>query len=328
MATIGTAVTLLDWAKRQNPDGSIGAIAEILTQKNEFIEDMVWVEGNLPTGHRATIRTGLPTIYFRLLNQGVPPSKSTTTQVDETAAIMEARGQIDKDLAELNGMSAAFRASENEPYMESMAQTFAAKSFYGNVGTDPEQFSGLATRYSDNTTAAIKENIIDAGGTGTDNTSIWLIGWGENAVHGIYPKGSQMGLQHQDMGLQDAFDSNGYRFRAYLDWYQWKAGIVVRDWRYAVRIANIDVSNLTTNSSAADILQLMAQAVDKLPSRGAAKFAFYTSRNVKTALRIQVMNKPNVYLSLDNVEGRPMTSFDGIPIRIVDQILSTESKVS
>lgn len=328
MALIGTALTLLDGAKRLAPDGSISAIAEVLSQKNELIEDMVWVEGNLPTGTRATIRTGLPTVYFRLLNQGVPPSKSTTVQVDETAAIMEARGQIDKDLAMLNGLTAQFRASENEPFIESMAQTFATKVFYGNVGTDPEQFSGLATRYSDNTTAASKENVIDAGGVGADNMSIWLIVWGENTVHGVYPKGSQMGLQHEDLGLQDAFDSSGNRFRAYLDWYQWKCGIVVRDWRYAVRIANIDASNLIASSSAADILQLMAMAVDKIPNFSAGRAAFYVNRTVKTMLRIQTMNKSNVYLTVGNEEGKPKLSFDGIPIRIVDQLLSTESKVS
>ena len=328
MAGIGTAVTLLDWSKVQGPDGSIQAIAEVLGQKNEFIEDMVWVEGNLPTGHRGTIRTGLPTVYFRLLNQGVPPSKATTTQVDEAAAIMEARCQIDKDLAELNGLAPAFRASQSVPFLESMAQTFAAKAFYGNVNTDPEQFSGLATRYSDNTTAAIKENIIDGGGTGSDNTSIWLIGWGDNAVHGIYPKGSQMCLQHQDLGLADAFDSNGYRFRAYLDWYQWKAGLFVADWRCAVRIPNIDVSNTVGATSAPDIASLMIQAIDKVNMNAASKWAFYMNRTLGTALNLQMYNRPNMLLTMENSDGKAWSRFRGIPIRTVDQILSTESRVT
>lgn len=328
MATIGTAITLLDYARRVDPNGMIGAIAEVLAQKNEILEDIPWVEGNLPTGHRAIIRTGLPTIYFRQLNQGVPPSKSTTVPVDEPAAIMEARGQIDKDIAALNGMTAQFRASENEPFIEAMAQTFAAKAFYGNVGTDPEQFSGLATRYSDDSGPANAENIINAGGTGTDNTSLWLIVWGENTVFGVYPKGSTMGLQHEDLGLQDAFDSSNNRFRAWLDWYQWKCGIVVKDWRYAVRIANIDVSNLTGQSSAADLLELMAMAVEKIPSFAAGKAAFYGNRTLTGMLRIQAMNRPGVQLQVGNEEGKPKTMFDGIPIRKVDQLLSTESAVT
>jgi hypothetical protein len=328
MPVIGTAVNLVDAAKRTDPDGTIAAIAEVLNQTNEVIPDVPFAEGNLPTGHRATIRTGLPQIYFRRLNQGVPTSKSTTAQVDETTCMMEGRGQIDRDLAMLNGNTAEFRASENMPFLEAMGQAFAAKLFYGNVGTQPETFSGLATRYSDKTNALNKENIIDAGGAQTDNTSIWLIGWGEQTVFGIYPKGSVAGLQHEDLGLEDAFDANQNRFRAVMDWYQWKCGLVVKDWRFAVRICNIDVSNLQSQANQADILELMAVAVDKIPKeQTSAKLCFYANRTVKTILRIQCMNRPNVYLTMGTEESRPKLSFDGHPIKLVDQILNNEARV-
>lgn len=333
MAGLGTAVNLIDLTKRMDPDGSIAAIGEILAQVNDLNGDIVWQEGNLPTGHRVTLRSGLPTVYFRMLNQGVAASKSTTVQVDEGTAMMEARSQIDKDLAELNGMSAAFRMSESVPFIESMGQTFGAKAFYGNTGTDPEQFTGLATRYSDNSGPANSENIMDAGGTGSDNTSVWLIGHGEQAVFGIYPKGSRAGLDHQDLGLQDAFDANASvptasRFRAYMDWYQWKCGLVVKDWRFAVRIANIDVSNLVAQSSAADLLELMALSVDKIPASSGVRLSWYMNRTVKSMLRIQCMNRPNVHFQPGNEEGKSKDTFDGIPIRRMDQLLSTESAVS
>jgi hypothetical protein len=330
MATIGTAVTLADHAKRMDPNGAIDAIAEILAQKNELLASAAWQEGNLPTGHRVTIRSGLPEIYFRLLNQGVLPSKSTTVQVDEGTSIMEARCQIDKDVAELNGNTAAFRASESAPFMESHAQTLARTFWYGNAGLDPEQFTGFAPRYSDNSGPANAENVIDAGGTGSDNTSIWLIGWGENGCYGIYPKGSKAGLTHEDLGLQDAFDSNTppRRFRAWMDWYQQKPGLCVRDWRYAVRIANIDVSNLVAETSAADLLELMAVAVDKPPSVSDAKFAFYMNRTLRTMLRIQCMNRPNVYLTPGGEESKRKLSFDNIPILLSDQLLVNEAAVT
>jgi hypothetical protein len=238
--------------------------------------------------------------------------------------MMEARGQIDKDLAELNGLSSAFRMSENGPFIESMGQTFAAKVIYGNTGTDPEQFTGLATRYSDNSGPANAENIVDGGGTGSDNTSLWLIGWDENSIYGVYPKGLQAGLQHEDLGLADAFDGDNNRFRAYMDRWAWKCGLVVKDWRYAIRGCNIDVSNLIAESSATDLLELMAIMVDKMPA-GSARWSFYCNRTVKTMLRIQCMNRPNVYLTLGNEEGRPKLSFDGIPIELHDQLLSNES---
>lgn len=328
MAALGSAVTLLDLASRMDPNGGIAPICELLAQTNDFNKDVRWKEGNLTTGERVTIRTGLPTIYFRRLNQGVATSKSTTVQVDEGTCMMEARGQIDKDLADLNGLTAAFRMSENAPFIESMGQTFGAKAFYGNVGTDPEQFSGLATRYSDDSGPANAENIVSGGGSGSDNTSIWLIGHGDQGVYGIHPKGLPAGLTHEDLGLADAFDSSSRRFRAYMDLWQWKPGLVVKDWRCAVRGANIDVSNLIAESSAADILEMMAIMVDKVPMTSGLSWSFYCNRTVKTMLRIQCMNRPNVYLTLGQEEGRPKLSFDGIPIKLHDQLLSTEATVS
>ena len=329
MAALGTAVNLLDLATRMDPQGGIAPIAELLSQTNSFNGNMVWKEGNLTTGERVSIRTGLPTIYFRKLNQGIQPSKSTTVQVDEGTCMMEARGQIDKDLAELNGLSAAFRMSENAPFIESMGQTFGAKAFYGNTGTDPEQFTGLATRYSDDSGPANAENIVSGAGAGSDNTSIWLVDHSEQGLYGVYPKGLMGGLQHEDLGLGDAFDTQTppARFRAYMDRWSWKCGEVLKDWRRVVRGANIDVSNLIAETSAADILELMAVMVDKIPA-GQGNLRFYCNRTVSTMLRIQCMNRPNVYLTVGQEEGRKKLNFDGIPIELHDQLLSTESAVT
>ena len=103
MATLSTTqLTLADWAKRLDPNGSVSAVAELLSQSYDILDDMVWQEGNLPTGHRVSIRTGLPTVAWRALNAGVAASKSTTAQVDEAVALMEGRSNIDAKLAALN----------------------------------------------------------------------------------------------------------------------------------------------------------------------------------------------------------------------------------
>ena len=178
MATLSNnSLTLADWAKRVDPDGRVPIVAELLSQSNEILEDCVFKEGNLPTGERVVIRTGLPTVYWRALNQGIPSSKSTTAQVDEACGILEARSEVDKDLAMLNGNTAQFRLSEDTAFLEAMNQTQATTMFYGNPGVDPKQFLGLAARYSDST-AANGQNILKAGGSGSDNTSIYLVVWG------------------------------------------------------------------------------------------------------------------------------------------------------
>ena len=244
MATLSTSnLTLADWAKRSDPDGRVPIVAELLSQSNEILDDCVFKEGNLPTGERVVIRTGLPEVYWRALNQGIPSSKSTTAQIDEACGILEARSEVDKDLAMLNGNTAQFRLSEDTAFLEAMNQTQAETMFYGNPGTDPKKFLGLAPRYGD-LSADNAVNILDAGGTGSDNASVYLVVWGDQTVYCPFPKGSKAGLTHEDLGEQTVYNSDGTRLQAFATRYQWKNGLVVKDWRYVVRICNIDISDL------------------------------------------------------------------------------------
>lgn len=332
MATLANKVTLLDVARTLDPDGRTAAIAELLSQENEMLMDMPWFEGNLPTGHRTTVRTGLPDVIFRKLNAGVPPSKATTAQLDEACAILEARSEIDKDLAMLNGNTNSFRLTQAKAFLEAMNQKMQNQVIYGDKLT-AEGFVGLAPRFDDVPTtspgAENKVNVIDAGGTGTDNTSIWLVGWGPTSIHGIYPKGSQAGLVHNDLGEGDAFDSSNNRFRAFMDQYQWKCGIAVPDWRYVVRICNIDVSDLTKNAaSGADIIDLMTQAQEIIHSLTGVQPAYYCNRTVRSFLRRQTVNKVAAgTLQYDNVDGKPALMFGEVPVRRVDAIINAEARV-
>lgn len=333
MATLASgALTLADWAKRLDPDGKIPAVAELLSQTNEILEDAVFKEGNLPTGHRVVIRTGLPTAYWRSINQGVPPSKSATVQVDESVGMLEAYSRVDKDLAELNGNTSAFRLSEDSAFLEAMNQTQAQTLLYGNPATDPRQYLGLASRYGTISGAGNAQNIIDAGGTLSNNTSIWLVVWGENSVFCTFPKGSKAGLAHDDQGVLTVYDANNNPYQAYQTHYQWKNGLVVKDWRYVVRIANINVANLVAESSAADLVKLMSRALDRVPNLSLGRAVFYMNRTVFSMLRIQALGKSSATLSIQqslNQFGTPQswTSFEGVPLRRVDQLLNTEARV-
>jgi hypothetical protein len=339
MATLSNnSLTLADWAKRVDPDGRVPIVAELLSQSNEILEDCVFKEGNLPTGERVVIRTGLPTVYWRALNQGIPSSKSTTAQVDEACGILEARSEVDKDLAMLNGNTAQFRLSEDTAFLEAMNQTQATTMFYGNPGVDPKQFLGLAARYSDST-AANGQNILKAGGAGSDNTSIYLVVWGDNTVYCPFPKGSKAGLIHEDLGEQTVYNSDGTRMQALATRYQWKNGLVVKDWRYVVRIANIDVSDLMgqTGTQAATaataIVKLMARALYRIPNMSMGRAAFYMNRTVHSGLSIAALDKSQYVLKINeglSQFGMPYSwlSFLGVPLRRVDAILNTEAAIS
>lgn len=331
------ALTLADWAKRTDPDGQVPKVAELLSQTNEILEDAVFKEGNLPTGHRLTIRTGLPQVFYRMIGQGVPTSKSTTAQIDEACGILEARSHIDVLLANLNGNEAAFRLSEDEAFIEAMNQTQAGAMFYGNPGTDPRQFLGFQTRYS-SLGAGNGGNILDAGGTGSNNTSIWLVVWGENTVFCPFPKGSKAGLQHKDLGEESVPDANGNFYQALRALYQWQNGLAVKDWRYVVRIANINTTDLIGQSAtqaaaaATAIINLMVRAMDRPPNLAMGRPAFYANRTVYSMLRVAALNKSNTALSIEAAVNQfgtayKMTTFMGIPLRKVDQLLNTESRV-
>ena len=330
MAVLSTTnPTLADVAKRYDADGKIDTIVELLAETNEVLDDMTFLEGNLPTGHKTTVRSGLPSSTWRKLNYGVQPSKSTTVQITDTAGMLEAYAEVDKALADLNGNTASFRLSEDRAFLESMNQTMASTLFYGDTGTDPEKFMGLAPRYN-SLSAESGDNIIVGGGSGSDNTSIWLVCWGPNTCHGIYPKGSQAGLKHQDLGEVTLEDAASGKYQGYRTHYKWDIGMSLRDWRYVVRIPNIDVSNLTKDASgsSAALVDLMVQAVEKLPNVNLGRCVFYGNRTISSILRRQITNTSNVRLSMDEVAGKRVMSFDGIPFRRNDAILNNEALVS
>jgi hypothetical protein len=322
----------MDVAKRLDPDGRIDTIVDILAETNEVLPEMTMLEGNLPTGHRTTMRTGLPAPTWRKLYGGVQPSKSSTVQITDTTGMLEAYAEVDKALADLNGNTAAFRLSEDRAHIEGINQEFASSLFYASEASAPEEITGFAPRYN-SLSAENAENIVQESGiTGqNDCSSIWLVVWGPNTCHGIYPKGSQAGLQVEDKGSVtiENVDGSGGRMEAYRTHYRWDVGLTVRDWRYVVRV-QFDSGTLTGDAaSGANLIDLMTQAVEIPPSLTAGRAAFYCNRRTKQFLRRQIVEKVSAStLTMDQIAGKHVMSFDGIPVRRVDSILNTESAVA
>lgn len=330
MATLSTTnPTLADVAARLTADGKIDPnIIEMLAETNEILDDMTVIEANSFTEHKTTVRSGLPTATWRKLNYGVQPTKSRTVAVKDTMGMLENYAEVDKALADLNGNSAAWRLSEDRAFIEGMNKDMATTLFYGDSSLDPEKFMGLAPRYNLKS-AENGDNIIDAAGTGSDNASIWLVVWGQNTCHSIYPKGSPAGLQARDLGEDTLTDAAGGRYQGYRTHYKWDVGLTLRDWRYVVRIANIDVSDLTKNASAgADLIDLMTQALELIPNVGMGRPCFYMPRKLRSFLRRQITNKVvNSTLTMEEVAGKKVVTFDNVPCRRSDALLLTEARV-
>ncbi|MFZ2972239.1 MAG: major capsid protein [Ferribacterium limneticum] len=330
MATLpSTNPTLADVAARLGADGKIDPnIVEMLSETNEILDDMTFIEANGFTEHKTTIRSGLPAGTWRKLNYGVQPEKSRTVPIKDSLGMLETYAEVDKALADLNGNSAAWRLSEDRAFIEGLNQTMATTLFYGDASLDPEKFTGLAPRYN-LLSAENGINIVDAGGTGSDNASIWLVVWGPNTCHGIYPKGSPAGLQTRDLGEDTLTDAAGGRYQGYRTHYKWDNGVTLRDWRYVVRVANIDVSDLTKNAaSGADLIDLMTQALELIPNIGMGRPVFYMPRKLRSFLRRQITNKvAGSTLTMEEISGKKVVAFDGVPCRRTDALLLTEARV-
>jgi len=336
MATIGsTFVDLIDVYKQQDGKGEYIPIIEMLTQMNPILDDANAVECNKGTEHLHTVRTGLPSVAWGRLYKGIAQSKSGKAQVTDTTGFVEGLSTVDERLLKLSGNKGAIRLSEGMGYLEAMNNEVATKIFYGNTAADPDQFMGLAPRFNvapTNAAPAPNSNqIIDAGGVGVDNTSIWLVTWGDNQTNLLYPKGTKAGVSREDMGRQRVLDAAGNPYYAEEEKYSWHVGLAVKDWRYISRVCNIDVSNMQAGTVA--LYDFLRKAYYKLQNRRVAggKLAMYCNRDVLEALDAIATNAGAsdnfVRLQRTEVEGKEVLSYRGIPIRETDALINTEARV-
>ena len=332
MATLGaTYVDLIDIYKQQDGHGQFVPVIEMLMEMNPMLDDAIAVECNKGTTHLHTVRSGLPDVTWGKLYQGIPNSKGKTSQVEDTTGFVEGLSTIDKRLLDLSTNEGAVRLSEAQAYLESISQEVATKLIYGNTADDPEEFMGLAPRF--NSLAAANGNqIIDGGGTGSDNTSIWFVTWGDNQCNLLYPKGTQAGVQREDMGEQRVTDGSGNAYYAKEEKFTWHVGLAVKDWRYVSRVANIDVSLMQGGSVA--LYDFMRKAYYKLQNRRVAggNIAIYCNRDVLEALDALASNAgaSDSFIRLTtgtDIQGNEVTTYRGIPIRETDAIINTEARV-
>lgn len=341
-------LTLADIGRRLDPDGRVADMADLLSQCNEMVDDMPLVEANGLTSHVTTLVTGLPKGTYTRYYQGVQYTKSNTAQVEFGMSLLRDYSQIDKKLASLGGNQETLRRKEDMRHMEGLSQQQSVTLAYGNSTTTPEQFTGFAPFFNtvSLSTAQNAVNVFDCGGTGSSNASIWMIGWSPETVYGIYPKGSKGGLVFEDKGdVVPGFDANNLRFEAYTSHFEWQLGLVVEDWRYVVRLCNIDTTSAgLLGPTPPDIFAILARAVVRLPTAGRAlsgitksdspeqrgrsvRLKIYCDRTVRAAMDVQAIRDKNVLLSPTDYAGKPVVNFRNIEIGVTDALLNTESRV-
>lgn len=334
MATIGsTWANLIDMHK----NSTAGTVAEVLAQQNPILDDAMAMQCNLGLKHRHSVRTGLPSTTWGRLYKGVPQSKSTVQQVDDATGFLEAMSSVDQRLLKIAPDPARARLTESGPFIEKMNQDMAQAIFYSDINTTPEQFTGLAPRYNAIGGPGSGTQVIDGGGTGTDNTSIWFVTWGDHATSLLYPQGTKAGIDMEDKGEQRVLDPQGNPYFVKEALYTWHTGLTVKDWRYNARIANIDMSDALAGS--VDLWALLRKAYYRLQSRRrnaiSSRIAIYMNRDLLEILDAQssdrallAANQNYANLTHAAVEGKEVLTYRGFPIRETDALLSTEARVT
>lgn len=331
-------LTLADVAKSK--DAAIGKVAEVLIQHNEMLMDIPYMEMNEGTIHKEMIRSALPEVYYRKANQPIPASKSTIEERTFTATHFESKSVIDEAVAERGGMDRVSfnRWNQAQGHLQAHAQEHANLLIYGSPVSANMKTAGVMDILS---TLSVSEEtskqIIDAGGTGSDNCSILKIHWGENSVFGVYPKGTTAGLKRVDHSAGgkkvkiQGVDKNGNPgdFWGYEEQFMTDHGLVVKDYRQLARIANIDVSNLVSGAGAADLIDLMISAQYKIDSLQNGRGVWYVNRTVEAALHKQALTKvgAGAGLSFENFGGKQILTFLGDPVRRMDALLNSEARV-
>lgn len=331
MAVINSELnTMLDLSRAMDPNGAITKVIELLSRPNTLLADAVAEEGNLPTGDRYVSRHGLPAIYWRRFNEGISPSKSQSSQIDETCGMLEGRSIVDYELAQVAGNPAAYRAREEMAFVQQFRNTLETSFFYESTKNTPERINGLTPRLDTvaaGTPGASQVIRFDPLAAGVDSTSVWLIKWGYDSTSLIYPKGTQQGLKNHDMGVQYVRDASGKEFRAYATDWIWKVGVRVKDYRSIVRISNIDATTLTADNTA--LINAMIDAYHAVWDLQGGKPIFYVNRRVASFLHKQALGATmNSTLSIQNIGGAPITTFLGIPVHVTDALLNVESPVA
>lgn len=326
--------TLRDIAAQENPDGTAATVAEILDRANPMVHDMPFVEGNLDVGERITVRTKLGNPKWKRYNEHVKPSVTRTTQVDEITGHLEDWSEVDCDLADKAKNLGNFLVREAKPKMEAMAQEMSTAYIYASLSDDPKTFNGFFTRL--NTLNDVYMNgepiVIDAGGTNKGGlASMLFVGWGNSTVYGIYPKGSTAGLKFEDKGKVTSENEDGY-LDVYRSKFSWDAGLAVKDYRYIVRVANIDIEALSKitpeTAKTSDLYMKFMDAVGRIPNPQSVNLRCYVPREVWIAMSKIAAATGNRPVNQSITQAGFITDVLGVPVAMQDAMLTTESVVA
>lgn len=329
MATLTSYYSLVEQAKRVNPDGTLAAIVEVLNRKmGEILSEAPWVKSNDVWTNKTVRRATLPTASRRKLNSGVSAGVSRTTEIMDVMEMLEVYAKYDKAWIDSFEDPSKARLQEAKAFIEGMGQQLIADIIYCDSNADPDGMHGLAPRLS----TVDSEYVINTGGSGSDVTSVYVVTWGENEVFLTYPRNiNNLGIEHKDLGevtlteYDTAGAATGREYQGYKDWFGVKCGLVVKNPRCIGRVANIETSGSSNIFDEDNLITLLENMEVNENTR------IYCNQTIITQARIKLKDKNNVHWApMQGLGGLPFLTFDEIPVRKIDKsiLLNTETAIS
>jgi len=328
---LSTYYTMVDIAN-EYADKELLFIANTLARTNDILQDAPYQEANQQFSHKGAQDASLPSPGFRTFNAGVPSSTAKSRPIIESLAIAEDYAEVDYEEYRLQAKKEQWRQRKDAKHIEGMGQKIAATVFYGDLGTDPASFKGFANRFNLSTTRPNGDitqpyNVQLNGGSGSDTTSIWVIEWDPDECTLLFPRNTKAGIEFEDLGKVTKELPTGYKYEVLRSHFIWRCGIFVSDDRRVQRIANIETSG-TANIFDEDRI---IDAILRTPSRGKNKAAIkiYVNLTIMSQMWKRFKDKNNVhYVSREGLLGQQVLDLNGIPVRICDAIVDTETAIS
>jgi hypothetical protein len=337
MAGLGTEYNLMDLARITLSDGKLAKVYDMVTENTPIIRDLMMVQCNRIDEFEHAELTGLPTSYYVMLGQGYPKSKATTKIVKDGTARVGNRFEVDRETARLSGNVPEFMSKQEMFHIKSVMEKIEETIIYG-AAVDVDEFIGIHARLS--TPSADRKNsgynIINGGGTGSDNMSVLGIVHSTETFHGIYPQGQKAGLEidridsvsgADGVPITDPIDSTR-ELLGYKRFVQQILGIAVPSWHGIVRICNIDNSLLIADASTgADLNVLFQRMALRMTRVKIGKKKIYVNDTVYSFIMQQLSKTVGGNVGFSQVQGQEQVQFWGIDIEVCDALLINEATV-
>jgi hypothetical protein len=317
-------MTAIEIVKRaNNPDA--WKIIELLRLTNQMLIDVPVKAANNGTINVTTQRLTKAAGEHRIYNKGVGKTATQTNVVHDRIAVLSTYSDVDRDMADHSGDVAQTRMSEAISIIKGMGIVQAQTLIYGDPSNEAE-FSGLMYRRNKLLLpdGNPDPNVIDAGGTGPNLTSVYMVAVGPDLFHLIYPQSSAgVGVKREDRGVVDVkqADDPTKEYPVYREFFEAQYGLTIRAPDAVKRICNIPAT-----MAGEDLVDLLLDTRRRMPE-GASTYATYSNLDILIKIDKTARDKVNVSYTAPDPWGQEITHVRDLRCRQMDVILNTEGQV-